>query len=167
MILYNTTLALIPSSCMIVPKRDSGNKFFNKSTTSTTTTRMSFTCFENINIDDVHDGGLDNYDDVRGLTIHPSKPPPSLDEISITEDSVDYTGKIERQNNNLDENEVQEPIDSSQLFYATQKSQDNKNSGAADLSINTEPQCANNTKHACSNQNNNNVFNIQLNYDIN
>ena len=152
---------------MIAPKRDSGNKFFNKSTTSTTTTRMSFACFENINIDDVHDGGLDNYDDVRGLTIHLSKPPPSLDEISITEDSVDYTGKIERQNNNLDENEVQEPIDSSQLFYATQKSQDNKNSGAADLSINTEPQCANNTKHACSNQNNNNVFNIQLNYDIN
>ena len=101
MISHNTTLALIPPSCMVAPIRDSGNKFFNKSTTSTTTTRMSFACFENININNVHDGGLDNYDDVRGLTIYPSKSPPSLDEISITEGLVDYTRKIERQNNNL------------------------------------------------------------------
>jgi len=67
----------------------------------------------------------------------------------------------------LDEDEVQEPIDSSQLSYATQKSQDNKSSRVADLSTNIGPQHVNNMKHAHSNQDNNNVFNIQLNYDIN
>ena len=67
----------------------------------------------------------------------------------------------------MDENKVQEPIDSSQLSYTTQKSQGNKNSEAANLSTNTEPQCVNNMEHAHSNQDINNMFNIQLNYNIN
>ena len=83
---------------------------------------MSFAHFGNMDIDDVHDGGLDNFDDVRGLTIYPSKPPSNTDKMSIMEGSVDYTRKMERQNNNLDEDKVQEPIDSSQLSYVTQKS---------------------------------------------
>jgi len=152
---------------MVAPIRDSRNKFFDKSATSTTTTRMSFAYFENMDVDNVHNSGSDNFNDVRGLTIHPSKPPPSIDEMFITEGSVDYARKMKRQNNDLDEDEVQEPIDSSQLSYTTQKSQGNKSSKVADLSTNTRPQHVNNVEHVCSNQDNNNVFNIQLNYNIN
>ena len=152
---------------MVASIRDSENKFFNKSATSTTTTRMSFAHFGNMDIDDVHDGGLDNFDDVRGLTIYLSKPPSSTDKMSVIEGSVDYTGKMERQNNNLDEDKVQEPIDSSQLSYVTQKSQDNKSSGVANLSTNIESQHVNNVEHTHNNQDDNNMFNIQLNYNIN
>ena len=81
---------------MIAPIRDSGNKFFDKSATLTITTRMSFAYFGNIDVYDVHDGGPDNFDDVRGLTIHLSKPSPSVDEMSVMEGSVDYTRKMER-----------------------------------------------------------------------
>ena len=128
---------------------------------------MSFAHFGNIDIDDVHDGGLDNFDDVRRLTIYLSKPPSSTDKMSVIEGSVDYTGKMERQNNNLDEDEVQEPIDSSQLSYVTQKSQDNKSSRVANLSTNIESQHVNNVEHTHNNQDDNNMFNIQLNYNIN
>ena len=128
---------------------------------------MSFAHFGNMDIDDVHDGGLDNFDDVRGLTIHPSKPPSNTDKMSVMEGSVDYTRKMERQNNNLDEDKVQEPIDSSQLSYVTQKSQDNKSSRVANLSTNIESQHVNNVEHTHNNQDDNNMFNIQLNYNIN
>jgi len=57
---------------------------------------MSFAYFGNMDIDDVHDSGPDNFDDVRELTIHLSKPPPSTDEMLIMEGSVNYAGKIER-----------------------------------------------------------------------
>jgi len=60
---------------MVVPIRDSGNIFFSKSATTMTSNRMSFARVDGMNVDDIHGESTDNYDNVRGLTIFPAKPP--------------------------------------------------------------------------------------------
>ena len=60
---------------MVASIRDSGNIFYSKSATITTSKRTSFARVDSMNVDDVHEGSPDNYDDVRGLTILPTKLP--------------------------------------------------------------------------------------------
>ena len=147
---------------MVAPIRDSGNKFFSKSAT-TTTKKMSIARFESMDVDDVHGGSLDNYDDVRGLTKHPANPS-SSDIMSVTNGSVDYPGQMER-NNTFDDEDV-EPVDRSQLSYAT-NNKEIQSSRAAELSTNTVLQRVNNEEPTHSAHEDNNMFNIQLNYDVN
>ena len=61
------------------------------------------------------------------------------------------------------------PFDSSQLEYATLNSQSNQVSKATDYTTNTRQQYVECDISALNNNvaNNNNVFNIQLQYDIN
>ena len=78
------------------------------------TTRMSIAWFGNMNVDDVHRGSLDNFDNMRELTKCLANDS-SLDIMSVTKNLVDYTECIERNNNFVDE--VVETVDSSQLSY--------------------------------------------------
>jgi len=59
---------------MVVSIRDSENIFFSKSVTTIISKRMSFTKVEGMNVDDIHGGSPDNYNNMRGLTIFPAKP---------------------------------------------------------------------------------------------
>ena len=67
-----------------------------------------------MNVDDVHRGSLDNFDNMRELTKCLANDS-SLDIMSVTNNLVDYTECIERNNNFVDE--VVETVDSSQLSY--------------------------------------------------
>ena len=67
-----------------------------------------------MNVDDVHRGSLDNFDNMRELTKCLANDS-SLDIMSVTNNLVDYTKCIERNNNFVDE--VVETVDSSQLSY--------------------------------------------------
>jgi len=58
---------------MIAPIRDSGNIFFSKLATTTTLKRMGFARVNSMDVDNIHGGSPDNYDDVRGLTIFLAK----------------------------------------------------------------------------------------------
>ena len=60
---------------MVASIRDSGNIFYSKSATITTSKRTSFARVDSMDVDDVHEGSPDNYDNVRGLTILPTKLP--------------------------------------------------------------------------------------------
>ena len=71
---HPTLLTLVPPSCIVAPIRDSENKFFSKSVTTTTTKKISITRFESMDVDNVHRGSPDNYDDVRGLTKYLANP---------------------------------------------------------------------------------------------
>ena len=77
---------------------------------------MSIAKFKSMDVDDIHGGSLDNYNNVRGLTKHPANPS-NLDIMSVTNGSVDYAGQIKR--NNAFNDEDVEPVNRFQLSYAT------------------------------------------------
>jgi len=116
-----------------------------------------------MDINDVHGGSPDNFDDVRGLTKCPANDS-SSDIMSVTNGLVDYAEHMERDNNFVDE--VIEPVDSSQLLYIMNNNQKIQSSRVAELLTNTGPQHINNEELSCSNHKDNNMFNIQLNYNI-
>jgi len=122
-----------------------------------TSKRMSFARVDSMDIDYIHRGSLDNYDDVRGLTIFLAKLPFSLDIMSVTKDLVDYTRQMKR-NNNVNE-EIVELVDRSQLSYAM-NNKEIQNSGAAALLTNMVPLCVNNKELMYNTHEANNVFNV-------
>jgi len=67
-------LALILLSYMVVPIRDMGNKFFSTSAITTTYSSMTLPTLAAMDINDFNVGNCDNYDNVRGCMISPSKP---------------------------------------------------------------------------------------------
>ena len=77
---------------------------------------------------------------------------------------VDYAGQIER-NNNANE-EIVEPVNRFQLLY-TMNNKETQSSGIAVLPTNTISPRMNNEKPIFNTHEDNNVFNIQLDYDIN
>jgi len=117
-----------------------------------------------MDVDYVHGGGPDNFDDVRGLTKRPANDS-SLDVMSVTNSLVDYAEHMERNNDFVDK--VGELIDSSQLSYIMNNNQKIQSSRAAELLTNIGPQRVNNEELSHSNHMDSNMFNIQLNYDIN
>jgi len=63
-----------------------------------------------MDVDNIHGGGLDNFDDVRGLTKCLANYS-SLNIMFVTNGLVDYAEHMERNNNFVDE--VIEPVNSS------------------------------------------------------
>jgi len=84
--------------------------------------------------------------------------------MSVTNGLVDYAKHMERNNDFVDK--VVEPVNSSQLSYITNNNQEIQSSRAAELLTNMGPQCVNNEELSHSNHEDNNMFNIQLNYNI-
>ena len=142
---------------MVAPIRDSENIFFRKSAITRTTKRMSFAKIDNIDVDDIYGGNLDNYDSVRGLTIFPANLLPSLNIMSVTEGLVNYVGKMER-NNDINE-EIVELVNRSQLSYAM-NDKETLSSKIAAIPINMIPPHVINVEPICNFYENNNMFNI-------
>jgi len=84
--------------------------------------------------------------------------------MSVTEGSVDYTGQIER-NNDINE-EIVELVNRSQLSYAT-NNKETLSSRAATIPTNMTPPHVSNEKPTYNTHEDNNIFNVQLNYDVN
>ena len=64
-------------------------------------------------IDDFHGSGVDNYNDRRGWMMSSNKLSSRMVLMSSNKTLVDYTTRMERLDNLLDNEEVREPIDSS------------------------------------------------------
>ena len=88
----------------------------------------------------------------------------SSDIMSVTNGSVTYAKQMER-NNAFADKDV-EPVNSSQLSYTT-NNKEIQSSRAAELLTTIMSQCVNNKEPMHSTYENNNIFNIPLNYDIN
>jgi len=112
-----------------------------------TTKIMGIARFECIDINDVH----------RANSF-------SSDIMSVTNGSVTYAKQMER-NNAFADKDV-EPVNSSQLSYAT-NNKEIQSSRAAKLLTTIISQCVNNKEPMHSTYKDNNIFNIPLNYDIN
>jgi len=81
----------------------------------------------------------------------------------------DYATRVQGESDRMVENDPIAPTNSPQLEYVSPKSQDNQVSKVADLTSNLRQQCVVNVGPTLNNEspNNNNMFNMQLNYDIN
>jgi len=84
--------------------------------------------------------------------------------MSVTEGSVDYTEQMKR--NNDANKEIVEPVDRSQLSYVT-NDKETQSSRAAVLPKNIVPPHVNNEEPMRNTHEDNNMFNIQLDYDVN
>ena len=82
---------------------------------------------------------------------------------------VDYTSRYECINNFIKDEQAKDPIDSLQLSYASLKEQGNQVSKVANSSFNSRQQHVPLNELVLNNQNNpgNNMFEVQLLYDIN
>ena len=88
--------------------------------------------------------------------------------ISSSKALEDYATRMEYLNNVSNSEEIREPIDSSQLFYAKWRGKGNPVSKVADSSISREQQHISNENPALSRVTNSNehIFNIQIPYDV-
>jgi len=111
----------------------------------------------------------DNYDEVRGRFLASSIHCPRTLSLSSSNCDENYATRVQGESDRIVENDPVAPTNSLQLKYMSPKSQDNQVSKAADLTSNSRQQCVVNIGPALNNEspNNNNMFNMQLNYNIN
>ena len=110
-----------------------------------------------------------NYDEVRGHTMAPDKQASRTVSMSSSEASVDYATRLEHLNDLLKDENLKKLIDSSQLLYTMPREHGNQVSTAANSNSNMRQQCVPIGDPVLNNfyDLNNNVFNVQLPYDIN
>jgi len=87
--------------------------------------------------------------------------------ISLSEYSEEYYVCVKRMSNRMDEDEPVRTIDSIKLEYMSQERQKDQVSMATDTTRNTMHQCVSNMDWVSEPTLDNNVFNVNLNYDIN
>ena len=89
--------------------------------------------------------------------------------MSSSEYDEKYSARVQHESDNMVEDDQIILSDSPQLEYATLNSQGNQVSKVTDYTTNTRQQCVEHDAPALNNNiaNNNNTFNIQLQYDIN
>jgi len=87
--------------------------------------------------------------------------------ISLSEYSEEYHVCVKRMSNRMDEDEPVGTIDSIKLEYTSQERQKDQISMATDTTRNTMHQCVSNMDWVSEPIPDNNVFNVNLNYDIN
>ena len=71
-----------------------------------------------MNINDFNVGSIDNYEDVREYSISPNKATSRTVSMYLSKASEEYAIRVEWLNNILDDEEIRESINSSNLSYA-------------------------------------------------
>ena len=74
-----------------------------------------------IDIDDFNIGNINNYNEIRKCTMSSNKATFRTVFMFSSKTLKDYATRVECLNNIPDDEEIREPIDSSQLFYAEQE----------------------------------------------
>ena len=120
-------------------------------------------------VDDLFKGNCDNYDKVRGCSLVSSMYCPRTPSLFSSHCDEDYAIKVQRESDRIVKNDPVTLTNSPQLKYISPKSQNNQVSKAANLTSNSKQQYVVNIGPALNNKspNDNNVFNVQLNYNIN
>jgi len=159
---------------MVAPIRDIGNISFHSSAFTTSTSNMALV----FNIDMANDSVVSNIiynnsdkkDKVRGhssaSSIHSSR----FLLVFLDKRTKEYAIKIQHESNSIDQDDSVVSSNSPQLKYVISKRKESHISKIADLSSNTRKQHEQNVTPTLNNStvdNNREVLNIQLNYDIN
>jgi len=157
---------------MVVLIRDTGNKSSSTSVFQITASNITPTKDMNMVINLVNDlfkDNCDNYDEVRDHSLTSSTHYPRTLSLFSSNCNEDYAIRVQRKSDRMVKDKPIALTNSSQLEYASSKSQDNQVSKVADLISNLRQQCIVNVGPILNNEspNDNNVFNVQLNYDIN
>jgi len=88
-------------------------------------------------IDNLFKSNCNNYNKVRGHFLASSMHSPRTLFISLSEYNKDYSTRVQYKSNNMVKDDQVAPFDSSQLEYATLKSQDIQGSKVTDHTSNT------------------------------
>ena len=96
------------------------------------------------------------------LSMHKLRSP----SISLSECSEEYHVHVKRRSDKMDKDEPVRTIDSIKLEYASQEGQKDQVSIATDTTGNMMYQCVSNMNWASEPTPDNNMFNVNLNYDI-
>ena len=121
------------------------------------------------NIIDLFKKNCNNYDKVRSCTMASNIQSPRTLSMSLSDCNEDYTARVQCESNNMVEDDQVVLSDSLCLEYTTLNSQDNQVSKVSNYTTNIGQQCVECNAPALNNNvvNNDNMFNIQLQYDIN
>jgi len=157
---------------MIVPTRDIGNKFVSTSAFTTSVSNMTQPSEMDMVVNNCvlfFQDNCENYDEVRGCTMISNIQGSRTLLLSSSKCLKDYHTRVQQESDKMVENEPNVLSDSPQLEYITPKSQNNKVSGVTDMTCNLRQQCVTSDTLAFNTfvDSNNNVFNMQLQYNIN
>ena len=106
------------------------------------------------------------FDSERGHSLSLSMHKPRSPSISSSECSEEYQVYVKRMSNRMDEDELVGTIDSIKLEYTSQEEQKDQVSMATNTTSNMMHQHVSNVDWASEPTSDNNVFNINLNYNI-
>jgi len=116
-------------------------------------------------LDNLFDIG-DNFDKVRGCSLALSAHRPRSPSISLSKCDKEYHIHVKRDSDKMEEDEPVTSVSSIQVEYTSQKGRNSQVSKMADNTNNTCYQCDYNKDLASSLPSGNNVFNVQLSYNI-
>ena len=112
----------------------------------------------------------DENNKVRGQSIVHSMPS-SRSSLSSSDKSIqEYVARVQRESNSIDQNNSAVLTNSLQIEYESPREKDAHVSKVADSNSNIRKQCGQSIALALNNstaEDNGNVFNVQLNYDVN
>ena len=110
-----------------------------------------------------------NYNEVRGCILASSTHHSRTPSLSSSNSEENYLMRVQRESNRIVKDDPVSSTDSPQLYYVTTKNKDDEASKVAEPSMNSRQQYVENIGPALNNNpvENDNMFNIQLNYDIN
>ena len=161
---------------MVVPIRDTRNKFFSTLASNIYNSNMALV-FNNVDMADdcvvsnIIFNNSNRNDKVRGCTFTPSAVSSrSVSSSSSNKSKELYSDCIQRESNKMVQDEPTTISDNLQLEYTTSERQTLNVSKVADTSPNMRIECIHNATPTYVNStmdNNNDAINIQLNYDVN
>ena len=145
----SSLLSLVPSSCMIVPVRDLGNKFFSSSSNMHSQQVFNSQVLELPTVFHSNNAGInifagfapDNYNEVRDRTLSTKEQTSRNSSISLTKLSIAYYERMEC--NNAMNVDINMDNNSLALSYETSQKKAIWVSKVADFQTNIRSQCGN------------------------
>ena len=150
---------------MVVPIRELGNITLSNTTTCSTTLNMAPILNFDIAIDSGNNFFIDNK--MRGYSLALSVYKLRTSSMSSSKCDEEYHIYIKRNSNRMEKDKPVTSIDSIQIEYISQKGRNGQVSKIANSTNNMNHQCITNENPTSSSLSSNNMFNMQLNYDIN
>jgi len=148
--------------------REFRNIILSASTTHSTTNNMASSNDIDMDVnplDNLFDIG-NNFDEVRGHLLILSTHKPKFSLLSLSDCEEEYHIRVKRECDRMNENDPVTSAGSIQIEYTIQEDQNGQVSKAANNTNNVCQQHVSNEDPALNQPSGNNVFNIQLNYNI-
>jgi len=154
---------------MVVSYREFRNITLSASTTHSTTNNMASSNDIDMDVnplDNFFDIG-NNFDEMRSCSLALSAHRPRFPSLFLSNCKEEYHIRVKRESDRMDEDNPVTSGGSIQIEYITQEGQNSQVSEMADNINNACQQHVSNENLVLNQPSRNNIFNIQLNYDIN